>query len=239
MRKLTLITALALSALWGGCRSQSPGPAPAEAKAPDLVVSSPKETTPTAAEALGILPEDLGVPVGTQVPDFTLTTAEGKAVSLGSLVAQRPTLVFFYRGGWCPYCNFQVREFQLHHELFENVGVGIAAISVDTQNGALAAKRAYEISYPVLSDPDLAAHKAFNVSLELDAATRTLYKGYGIDLEAWSGKDHHTIAVPSMFLVDSTRTVRWAHADMDYKTRPSALAVLGAVKTWFKALPQE
>ena len=91
----------------------------------------------------------------------------------------------------------------------------------------------------MLSDPELKAHQAFNVALEVDAATRALYKGYGIDLEAWSGKDHHTIAVPSMFLVDSTRTVRWAHADMDYKTRPSALAVLGAVKTWLKGLPQQ
>lgn len=239
MKKLALITALGLSALWGGCQSRAPGPVTAEARAPDLSVSAPKQTTPTIAEELGVLPEDLGVPVGTQVPDFELTTAEGKSVSLSSLVERRPTLVFFYRGGWCPYCNFQVREFQLHHELFENVGVGIAAISVDAQDGALAAKRAYQLSYPVLSDPDLKAHKAFNVSLELDAATRALYKGYGIDLEAWSGKDHHTIAVPSMFLIDSTRTVRWAHADMDYKTRPSALAVLGAVKTWLKGLPQE
>ena len=47
------------------------------------------------------------------------------------------------------------------------------------------------------------------------------YKEYGIDLEAWSGRDHHTIAVSSAFLVDVEGVVRWAHTSLDYKTRPS------------------
>ena len=37
------------------------------------------------------------------------------------------------------------------------------------------------------------------------------------------------LAVPSLFLVDSQGVVRWAHADPDYKVRPSTVQVLAAV----------
>lgn len=238
MRRFALVLGLFLTLIVAGCEKQA-APAPAETAAPDLAVSEPKEVARPAEDQFGHLPEDVGVSVGTQVPDFTVKSAGGKSVALADLVSGRPTVVFFYRGGWCPYCNFQVREFQQNAQLFEDAGIGITAISVDQPDGSLAAKRAYEITYPILSDPDLKAHRAFNVAMEIDAATRTLYKGYGIDLEQWSGRDHHTIAVPSVFVIDETRTVRWAHADLDYKTRPSALHVLGAAKTALKQLPRE
>lgn len=238
MRYTIVAMALVLSAVVLGCRKQAT-PAPTGTAAPDPAVSEPKEVARPADGQFGQLPEDVGVSVGTQVPDFTIKSAGGKPVALADLVSDRPVVVFFYRGGWCPYCNFQVREFQQNAKLFEEAGIGVAAISVDKPDGSLAAKRAYEITYPILSDPDLKAHRAFNVAMEVDAATRTLYKGYGIDLEQWSGRGHHTIAVPSVFLVDGTRTVRWAHADLDYKTRPGAFDVLGAAKSALRDLPRE
>ena len=37
------------------------------------------------------------------------------------------------------------------------------------------------------------------------------------------------IAVPSLFLIDKTGTVRWAHSDPDYKVRPSVAQILAAI----------
>jgi peroxiredoxin len=65
-------------------------------------------------------------------------------------------------------------------------------------------------TFPVLSDPDLAAHRAYRVLQEVDDATLTKYKEWGIDLEKSSGRSHHTIAVPSMFLIGKTGVIRWA-----------------------------
>jgi peroxiredoxin len=40
---------------------------------------------------------------------------------------------------------------------------------------------------------------------------------------------HHEIAIPSLFLIDRTGVVRWAHSDPDFKTRPSTAQILAAI----------
>ena len=55
------------------------------------------------------------------------------------------------------------------------------------------------------------------------------YRDYGIDLQVWSGRDDGKIAVSSAFIVDTGGLVRWAHTDLDYKTRPSVEQLLAAI----------
>ena len=48
--------------------------------------------------------------VGSTAPAAIVKTAEGTAVDLGELVRTKPTILIFYRGGWCPYCNTHLAE---------------------------------------------------------------------------------------------------------------------------------
>ena len=82
--------------------------------------------------------------------------------------------------------------------------------------------------FPVLSDPDLNAHEAFNVVLQVGPVGVAGLAAYGHDIEKWSGKDHHKTAVPAVFLVRDGK-VAWAHVARDYKTRPSTEQLLAAV----------
>ena len=38
--------------------------------------------------------------VGARVPDVSVRTVEGQPVSLRQVIADKPTVVIFYRGGW-------------------------------------------------------------------------------------------------------------------------------------------
>jgi peroxiredoxin len=49
-------------------------------------------------------------------------------------------------------------------------------------------------------------------------------------VERWSKRKHHKIAIPSIFLIDKSGVVRFAHAAHDYKTRPKTEALLEALK---------
>jgi len=102
-------------------------------------------------------------------------------------------------------------------------------VSVDTPARAREAQATYEIPFPVLSDPDAIMIDAFNVVNELDEAGVERLEGFGIDVEAWSDREHHKIAIPSIFLVDEEGVVRWAHAAHDYKRRPSLDQVVEAI----------
>jgi len=202
----------------------------ANAGAQELSLPSRSPDLGTAdAATLGTNDDGIGLAAGDGVPAFTSHSVTGEPVHWNELAQEGPLLVVFYRGGWCPYCNVQIRQLTLAYPEFEERGILPVLISADRPDAASLAQNHYEIPFPVLSDPDLAAHVAFGVTLEVDDETVERYKEYGIDLEAWSGRDHHTIAVSSAFLVDVDGVVQWAHTSLDYKTRPSPEQLLDAV----------
>jgi peroxiredoxin len=214
----------------GGALAQ---PVPVAAPAPKAPPQ--KESAQTPPPRLGTLPEGVGLAVGSKVPDARLSDAEGRPVQLSDLVKRGPVLVMFYRGGWCPYCNFQIRSLTQAHGEFQRRGITPVAISVDKIQEAAKTRATYAVPFPVLSDPDLATHRAFRMVHQADDAEVAKLKGYGIDLEASSGRTHHGFAVPGLFLIDRDGTVRWAHADPDYKVRPKTEQILAAIDS--AALP--
>ena len=50
--------------------------------------------------------------IGSSVPDLTLQAADGNRYDLNAAIGRKPTVVIFYRGGWCPYCNMQLGQLQ-------------------------------------------------------------------------------------------------------------------------------
>ena len=190
----------------------------------------PRTAETTAAPTVGVLPEGIGVPPGSPAPDAEVEFAGGGGtVSLKSLYPDGPVLLVFYRGGWCPFCNYQVHELAQAWPEFKSRGVLPVLVSVDRVDEATKTQASWEIPFPVLSDPTLNAHNAWNVNFAVDDETVKKYARFGIDLEEYSGQTHHTIAVPSMFLIDRDGVVRWAHAELDYRTRPTVDQVLAAI----------
>ncbi len=242
-----LVAVLVPSACLVGCNESNKAPAPEPAKASAAAptasaASAPgpsnsarpatpraKETSETASAALGHLPDGVGLKVGTALPTLTLKSSKGDEVDLNALAKTGPLLLVFYRGGWCPFCNYQIRSLTKAYPDFQKRGVTPVAISVDLPSEASKTQEAYAIPFPVLTDSDLVAHKAFKVLNHLDEAGVARLKGFGIDVEAHSGQQHHTIAIPSIFMIDGQGKVAWAHADTDYKTRPSTQQLLQVI----------
>lgn len=192
---------------------------------------APLSDTPSAQ--LGTNEAAIGLKPGSAVSPFTIKTHEGNEVSLASLLSDAPLMVVFYRGGWCSYCNLQVKRLTDAWPEFKRRNIMPIVISVDAVNPASLAQRTYDIPFLVLSDPDLKAHKAFKVGFKLDDATLKKYIAHGINLKQWSQRSHNTIAFPSVFILNKEGVVKWAHTTSDYTTRPSIeqlLSVIDALK---------
>jgi len=55
---------------------------------------------------------DQAIRVAARAPDFELRDVHGSLVSLSQILQSGPAVLTFYRGGWCPYCNIQLRAYQ-------------------------------------------------------------------------------------------------------------------------------
>jgi peroxiredoxin len=177
------------------------------------------DTTPTSQ--VGSAPPSVGLALGATAPDAELVESGGSKWKLLTGAKHGAVLVIFYKGGWCPSCNMQMHDFSLHYKDYAKRGVSLVGVSVDKPDHATATRTEYSLPFPVLSDPDLVAHKAYKVTEHVSGFGAFMLARMGADLSARSGKDHHDVAIPSLFLIDQKHIVRFRHADPDYSTRPS------------------
>jgi peroxiredoxin len=227
LRFAAAIVALEVAA---GCDKPTPDTAPAPASSVSAPAKPPmKPYADPPAARLGQLAPGTGIPVGTKVPDVHAQDLDGHDVSLAALYGKGPILLAFYRGGWCPYCATENHALATAFPEYQRRGVTPVTVSVDKPESEARTKATYTIPFPVLSDSDAAMIEAFHVVNKVDADTLSKMKGFGVNLEEYSGKSHHEIAIPSLFLIDRGGVVRWAHSDPDYKMRPSTAQILAAI----------
>lgn len=162
---------------------------------------------------------------GAMLPDVRVRTVAGEAFALKDAVAEKPAVLIFYRGGWCPYCTKHLMAMQEIEEKILAQGYQIFAISPDRPEKLAETLEAQELGYTLLSDADMVAAKAFGLAFELDEKTRETYKGYGIDLVEASGREHYLLPVPAVYVVNQAGKITYAFAEEDYKVRlePEAL----------------
>src|SRR5258708_1270441 len=101
---------------------------------------TPKETSAPAAAKIAPLAPGTGIPVGQKVPDGRVLDLGGKPVTLSSLFAKGPILLAFYRGGWCPYCNFEIRALTTAFPEYQKRGITPVAVSVEKPEAAAKTK---------------------------------------------------------------------------------------------------
>ena len=92
--------------------------------------------------------------IGESIPQATLQDLEGKQVILNELINQKPTVLVFYRGGWCPYCNLQLSGLVKIEKEILDLGFQIVAISPDDYQNLKSTESRDSISYTLLSDPN-------------------------------------------------------------------------------------
>jgi peroxiredoxin len=177
------------------------------------------------------------LPVGAQAPAFAGTGMDGKVRSFNPQGYQRPTIVIFYRGGWCPYCNMQLSDLRLAEHKLKEEGFEIVFLNTDRPEILYSSLRAEDIHYTLLSDSHLKAANAFHIAYKLDDATLAMQKKYGVDLDETTGTMLHELPVPSVFIIDITGTIRYVYSNPDYKIRLGADALMAAAKPYSTGKP--
>jgi len=171
-----------------------------------------------------------GLSVGDHAPMGELLDAESNEIRVADLYSDQPAVLIFYRGGWCPYCTRDLREWEGALPEFENAGARVVAISLETPEHAYDTTTKNELSYDVLVDPTGNVVKGFRLGFQLDETTTTRYKGYGIDLAAHNANASWELPAPAVYVVDTSGVIRYANADWDYTERVGHEDALEAVR---------
>jgi len=177
--------------------------------------------------ASGILETALNV--GASAPSFTLSDAHGAMISSADLLARGPMVLVFYRGAWCPFCNFYLRTLQEYLPQFESHDATLVAVSGESPDGSLAVEQENALKFVVLSDPRFEAARRFRIVYEMPKVVNDAILKLGFDLAKYYGTEKAELPLSATYVIDRAGTIRYAFLDPDYHRRAEPSDLLEAL----------
>lgn len=177
--------------------------------------------------AIPTKPEDISpLLIGETIPDIDLLTASGKVFNINQSIAQKPTILIFYRGGWCPYCSRQLSGLQEIEKDLTEMGYQILAVSTDSPDNLSKTLTSQKLSYTLLSDADLKAAKQFGIAYKSPA-------NYDKFLPETSGGKNtdKLIPVPSVFILNRKGNIRFEYINPNITQRINPLLLKAAASS--------
>lgn len=169
-------------------------------------------------------PEDISPLLnGESVPMVMLKDVSGKAFDLNKAVTNKPTILIFYRGGWCPFCSRQLSGLQEIVPLLEKTGYQLIAVSTDKPEGLKQSAAKERLGYTLLSDADMKVSKLFGIAYKAPEAYREMLP------KTTGGMDTDLLLpVPSVFILDRKGVIHFEYINPDFKQRinPELLKVV-------------
>lgn len=168
--------------------------------------------------------------VGETLPDARLINQTGDAVSIASLLSEGPLILNFYRGGWCPYCNFELRAYQEKLADIHALGANLVAVTSEKPDNSLSTIEKNELAFPVLSDEGNAFAKSLGLAFEFPPQLKALYEGFGLDLPSVNAGSGWSLAIPAVYVADATGKILFADVDLDYRRRAEPADAIAALQ---------
>ena len=181
---------------------------------------SNEPSIPTVAEDIS------PILIGETLPNANFQNAEGDYVQLKAVLEEKPTVLVFYRGGWCPYCNVQLSGLVDIEEDVLELGYQIVAISPDDYKNLQSTIENNSTKYKLLSDPNGKFIKEIGIAFKTSSSLKEYITGKG-----QKGETSSVMPAPTVMIVDKKGVIKFEYINPNYKERISGEMLLSVLKT--------
>jgi len=170
------------------------------------------------------------IDVGHAAPDFTLTDSHGHPFQLSEACLHGPIVLSFYRGGWCPFCDLELKALADHEAEMRNLGARLVAVSPGLHEHNKATTGELKLPFPLLFDEGNLVARQYGLVMKVDETVRPLYLQWGFDIPALNGDDSWELPLPGTFIIDTSGTVRAAYVNKNYTQRMEPEDIIAALE---------
>ncbi|MFZ1518734.1 MAG: peroxiredoxin-like family protein [Ignavibacteriaceae bacterium] len=170
------------------------------------------------------------IKVGEKIPSVNVRNLDSENVDLSKLTLGKKTVLIFYRGGWCPFCNIQLGNLKDLEDDLINLGYQLVAISIDKPEKLKESIDKNQLNYTLLSDSKAEASIAFGLAFKVSDDYNKMLLGYNMNIEQASGEEHHILPVPGVFLLDEDSVIQFEYVNPNYKVRLNEQILLKAAE---------
>ena len=157
--------------------------------------------------------------IGETVPNLQVTNLSGEDLLLHDVISGTPSVIVFYRGGWCPFCTTHLSDLVRYEEEIYGLGYQILGISPDQPEFLRESIDQYDFQYTLLSDSSMELTRAFGLAYREDDVVVKQLKEGGMDIVESSGYKHKQLPVPAVYITDGEGKVLFQYVNPEYRER--------------------
>lgn len=166
---------------------------------------------------------------GDALPAIALPNAQGEAVNIQEVLKNNKVVLAFYRGGWCPYCNLELKALQEKLPEIEAKGAKLIAITPEAPDNSLSTTEKNELSFDILTDANNEVARALGLVYELPENLVNLYKQFGIDLAQSQGMQSNELPIAATYIVNQNGSIAYDFIEEDYKLRAEPSEIVASL----------
>lgn len=148
------------------------------------------------------------IAVGSALPAFALKGIDGRPVT-SSQLTDRPAILMFYRGNWCPLCMAQIRELVDSYKEIDALGVRVVLISPQPHGNTEALAKKFDVRFDFLTDEGNRVARQLGIEQENGLPAGMQMLGY----------DSETV-LPTVIITDRSGRIVWTDETDNYRVRP-------------------
>ncbi|KAA1152927.1 peroxiredoxin-like family protein [Pseudoalteromonas fuliginea] len=175
--------------------------------------------------------KDNALQIGQKVESFSLANHKGENVELADLLKKGPVIISFYRGGWCPYCNLELKALNDYLPQFKTQSAQLVAISPQLPDETLSTAQKNNLEFDVLCDVSNKVAEQFGLLFTLDERIQALYTQFGIDFEHYYGDKSFKLPLPATYVINQEGVITYAFLSEDYTLRAEPIDVMAALES--------
>ncbi|WP_330253717.1 AhpC/TSA family protein [Nocardia sp. NBC_00565] len=171
---------------------------------------------------------DLGreaVDVGAIAPGFTLTDTAGAKFDLATARTAGPVVLSFYRGGWCPYCNLELRTLQAALPEFRARGARLVAVAPESPDDSSSTAQRNALEFDVLTDPGNEIADAYGLVFTIAEDIRDAFVTAGTDLSGTGWQ----LPITATYVIGTDGRITYAFRNGDFRERAEVSDILAAL----------
>lgn len=166
---------------------------------------------------------------GDNFPNFKLPNVEGKEIDSKVLLQEGSLIISFYRGGWCPYCNIELKALQKILPEFKSRKAQLIAISPEIPDNSLTTREKNNLDFEVLTDKNNNFSRTINLVYQLPEELVSLYKKFGINLEESQNNKNNELPISATYVINKNGIIIYHFIEEDYKLRADPKAIIEAL----------
>ena len=167
--------------------------------------------------------------VGDTAPMFALPDADGKLVSLATLLKDGPVVVTWYRGGWCPYCNIALQAMQEKLPEIHKLGAQLVALTPELPDYSADTATKNSLTFEVLSDVGNKVARDYGAVFKMtDGVSASMRERFSTDTR--NGDASNELPLSATFVIDQSGKITYLFADANYRARAEPSRIIDALK---------